>query len=181
MILTVLFAFLSSLIKFVVAVSADTCATFLPTAYHSDGFGYKFYTVPPDNTLEKVHDLLYYYSYSFVESLGSAGYEQSNIDIDINLPESDTPVIGEVYPGTGYNTTLSNFAATYGGIMVPPVTGEYKFSIDDVSDGAAIFVFTNRDMYCCEDLLFSNWINKTANFYYIQMIQITKPTLLPLI
>ncbi|KAG0656460.1 hypothetical protein C6P45_002662 [Maudiozyma exigua] len=120
-----------------------------------------------DNTLEKVHDLLYYYSYSFVDSLGSAGYEQSNIDIDINLPESDTPVIGEVYPGTGYNTTLSNFAATYGGIMVPPVTGEYKFSIDDVSDGAAIFVFTNRDMYCCEDLLFSNWINKTANFYYI--------------
>ena len=62
-------------------------------------------------------------------------------------------------------------AVVYESVLVVPETGEYTFSLDGVSDGAAIFISDNLDIFCCEN--FNNMYAIDA-FIIFQMIQIIK-------
>lgn len=57
---------------------------------------------------------------------------------------------------------FTNNTIVYNSWFTPVTTGEYTFSIDTVSDAAAIYIYDNQDMLCCDDLNFVAWFSKTA-------------------
>ena len=60
-------------------------------------------------------------------------------------------------------------AAIYSASLVVPETGEYTFSFDGVSDGAALFILDDLDKLCCENIgnTASHIIDALSKFYYI--------------
>ena len=42
----------------------------------------------------------------------------------------------------------------------PDETGNYTFSVNDVSDYGGIFIYNNLDLYCCDDLNYENYIGR---------------------
>ena len=89
-----------------------------------------------------------------------------DIGFNVSIPS------GEVYRGNFQgqeNVLLSHMAAIYSASLVVPETGEYTFSFDGVSDGAALFILDDLDKLCCENIgnTASHIIDALSKFYYI--------------
>ena len=149
------------------AISADSCALMTPLDYEKVGFNIEFYTVPLHGTVDGIHDQLYNRAHDFPSNDDIISYHPFDPSFDLSIPDSDTEILGQVYPEYSHDITISNFVASFHSVFIPPVTGDYTFSINDVSDGGAMFIYTDRDMYCCEDMVYTEWLNKSSHFYYI--------------
>ena len=88
------------------------------------------------------------------------------IGFNISIPS------GEVYRGDildQQNVLLSHMAVVSQGSLIVPETGEYTFSLDGTSGGAAMFILDDLDKMCCENLgnTALQGIDAFSKFYYI--------------
>lgn len=166
MLMKVVFYTLSYFANLIVAASADTCARASSVlSPDTKGVQYSLTSIPLHGDLENIPQLLYKETLIRLNNDPSIiFYTTSNFSFNIKIADSEIPYYGYL---NEVNITLSNFVAIYDGLFVPPVTGDYTFSINEVSDGAAIYLYDNRDMYCCEDMDMISWLNKTTQLYYI--------------
>jgi len=131
--------------------SASTCALFKDSALGNPGFRLILGNVSFKDDESTLYSLL---NESFYKSYND--YPNYSIDVtipafNIPVPDSDKPVTGQLYP-TVPHITISNFTALYAGVFPAPTTGDYLFEIDTASDAAAMYIFDNLDMYCCDDM-----------------------------
>ena len=161
---------LSSLLFFanyvIAAASYPACAMFTWTGL-TEEYGYfrTIYELSYSDPVGKISDELL----SYVIKTQTIGLEPTNLyDFGFNISA----------PSEGYYKTnfqdkegiqVSNMVVVFQALFVVPETGEYTFSFDGVSDGAAMFISDNLDNLCCENAVNSNSLgmNAYSNFYYI--------------
>ncbi|KAG0664550.1 hypothetical protein C6P45_000570 [Maudiozyma exigua] len=145
-----------------------SCAPFIPNSFADDG-GFKLRilnsTLNGDSNV--IYSQLYNTTFTALSSPGIQQYYLTDLTFDIPVSVTDEPVTGTLYESEGIKTTLSNFSMVGMTIFVPDETGDYTFSIDDVSDGGAIFIFNDPNMYCCGAMDYQNWLPTTTKVYNI--------------
>ena len=161
---------LSSLLLFanyvIAAASYPTCAMYRRTELSEEhSFFSKIYELSYTEPVGQIYDELL--SYQTKDGLGG-GEIRGSYDVSFNI--SIPP--GEVYRGNFQgkeNVLLSHMVATFFTELIVPETGEYTFSFDGVSDGAAMFILDDLDKLCCEN--FGNTllqgIDAFSKFFYI--------------
>ena len=95
---------------------------------------------------------------SLVDQPGNPNLEDI-FHFNATVNDQDIPQLGEV---SGLNTWISNFTWSALTWFVPTESGDYTFSINDVSDGAAIYIYDNLDFLCCDDLNLVEWLPKST-------------------
>ena len=165
---TALFSVILFMTNVITTVSADQCATFTPTTYSDSSFLMALHKTPLHSTIRGISGTLHNYIIKLL-SPDAATTSLTTYDIGFNITviDSDESVSGVLYPELSDNVTISNFISVYKAFLVPPVTGDYIFSLDDVSDGGAIYIFDKRAMYCCDDMDLASWLDETSNFCYV--------------
>ncbi|GMM57691.1 hypothetical protein DAKH74_043070 [Maudiozyma humilis] len=106
--------------------------------------------------------------YTFLNTQITAYFEQNLMD-------------GEIYSGFNFHLLaddpmqpqkghfpyrydwFTNVTEVFSAWFTPGVTGEYTFSIDTVSDAAAIYIYDNQDMLCCDDMDILGWLPRAVN------------------
>ena len=149
----------------IAAASYPTCAMYTSELIERDGFDIALYELSYSEPVGKISDEFL----SYVEKTQEGPallIPSSDIGFNVSIPS------GEVYRGNFQgkeNVLLSHMAVVYFADLVVPETGEYTFSFDGVSDGAAMFISDNLDNLCCENAVNSNSLgmNAYSNFYYI--------------
>jgi len=145
----------------VVGGSASTCALMKSTKLGDPGFDVLFGNAPFKGDESTLYSLL---NESFFYTLHSTSYTGGYITIpafNVTVPDSDEPVKRQIYPQLP-EVTVSNFSALYQGVFSAPTTGDYTFQIESASDAAAMYIFDNQDMYCCEDMNFLKWFPRST-------------------
>ena len=155
--------------NYVLAVSADTCAMLQPTEFLERGFSRSAQTITVNGTIAVTPSELDGYLKSMMadrENIDSGSTFNATFDLR-NSVEGD-PNYEYLFPDH-VTKARSEFAAMYFAVIVPSETGEYIFTVNEVSDGAAVYIFDDRDVYCCEDMLINGDenVNKSSHFYYI--------------
>ncbi|KAG0661745.1 hypothetical protein C6P45_001270 [Maudiozyma exigua] len=149
---------------------ADSCANFVVNSYWDNGFGMVTYGIPFNSSIDEIADVLYNSTVNFNTEGTPIYYYLYDISIDIKVTDTSKPFIASLYPGTGMGVdSVSNIALVYQGFFVAPEAGDYTFTIDDVgvNAGASIYIYNNRDMYCCNDMDNYAWLSKTSQVTYI--------------
>ena len=150
----------------VFAASADTCAVSHPLPIKEDGaLLFTFSLAGSGNGAEGITDELYNYTQEAISTAGTA-ISISDISFNFTLNEAGFPQYDNGL-SKHFSITQTELALSFIVIFVAPDTGEYIFTTDHVNQGAATFIFDNRDMYCCEDFNVIEWLNKTSHFYYV--------------
>lgn len=81
-----------------------------------------------------------------------------NINFNITAPDPALPYTAELLPGLSpAEISVSNFYLTSNALFFPDETGNYTFSVNDVSDYGGIFIYNNLDLYCCDDLNYEKY------------------------
>ena len=161
---------LSSLLLFtncaIAAASYPGCAMLSWTGLtEANGYDREIYELSYTEPEGKISDeLLSYFAKTVAGRIGLTNLY--DIGFNISIPS------GEVYRGDFQdqkNVLLSHMAVVFGATLVVPETGEYTFSLDGSSDGAAMFILDNLDLLCCEnaDNTNSHIIDAFSKFYYI--------------
>lgn len=165
---TALFSIYLLMANAIMLVSADQCATFTPTTYSDSSFLMALHKTPLHSTIRGISGTLHNYVIKLLSpDAATTALTTYDIGFNITVEDSEESVSGVLYPELTDNVTISNFISVYKAYLVPQATGEYTFSIDDVSDGGAIYIFNNRDMYCCDDMDLASWLDETSNFCYV--------------
>ena len=161
---------LSSLLLFanyvIAAASYPACAMLTQTGLtEEDGYARNIFELSYTEPVGKISDeLLSYAEKVFLN--GAQGTSLYDFGFNVSIPS------GEVYRGDilgQQDVLLSHMAVVYFARLVVPETGEYTFSLDGVSDGAAMFIIDNLDMWCCENIVYTllQQIDVFSKFYYI--------------
>ena len=151
----------------VFAASADTCAVSHPLPFKKDGALFYIFSISETGEgVEGITNELYDYTQEAISTAGTVLYGFSDISFNFTLNE-ENEVEYENGLSSFFDIRKTEFAFSFTVIFVAPETGEYTFTTDHVNQGAATFIFDNRDLYCCEDLNFVEWLNKTSHFYYV--------------
>lgn len=159
---------LSAIILNKFCANASSCATFNVDKYYHNGFNIVTYEIPFNSNKDQIANVLYNNSLSFNSVDQPIYYYIYDLSINVTVTDTTKPFMAHVYPGKiSYWMYASNFAIGYQGFFVPPETGDYTFTIDEASGGAAIYVYDNLDMYCCEDMDSYAWLPKTSQVTYI--------------
>ena len=166
MLTKVVFCTLSFFVNVIIAASAETCAKgSMDPDVQYQGMQISLTSAPLHGNMDNIPEQLFNETYRRITNDDNISFEMTTeMGFNFNITDSDTPYNGQLH---GIPITLSNFYAVYNGIFIPPLTGDYTFTIDEVSDGAAIYVYDNRDIYCCEDMNFPAWLNKSSQLVYI--------------
>ncbi|SMN22616.1 hypothetical protein, no similarity [Maudiozyma saulgeensis] len=155
------------MVNAITMVSADECAAYTPTTYSDSSFLMAIHKAALNSALTGVSGTLHNYAAKIL-SPDSATTALTTYDISLNISIADsTSVSAPLYPELADETTVSNFVSIYKAFLVPPTTGDYIFSIDEVSDAASIYIFDDRAMYCCNDMNLADWFSETSNFCYV--------------
>ena len=149
----------------IAAASYPTCAMFTSELIERDGFDIALYELSYSEPVGKISDEFL----SYVEKTQEGPallIPSSDIGFNVSIPS------GEVYRGNFQgkeNVLLSHMAVVYFADLVVPETGEYTFSFDGVSDGAALFILDDLDSMCCENAANtdSQGFDAFSKFYYI--------------
>ena len=161
---------LSSLLFFtncaIAAASYPTCAMLIPTDLtDSGGYAITLYELSYSEPVGKISDELLSYA---KKAQAGAQFPTNFYDIGFNISIPSGEVYRRNFQGKE-NVLLSHMAVVYYGGITVPETGEYTFSLDGASDGAAMFILDDLDKLCCEN--FGNTllqgIDALSNFYYI--------------
>ena len=167
MLLQVLLSSLLLFANYVIATASyPTCAMITPNDI-TEGGGYArgIYELSYSDTQSKISDELLSYAIKAATD-GITVFSLTDIGFNISIPS------GEVYRGDlqgQQNVLLSHMAVVYSADLIVPETGEYTFSLDGASDGAAMFIFDDLDMRCCENFgnVILGGVNTFSKFYYI--------------
>ena len=155
--------------NYALAVSADTCAMLQPTEYLERGFSRSAQTITVNGTTAVTPSELDGYLKSLMGNSKDI-YDDYiyNATFDLRNAVEGDPNYEYLFPDH-VTKARSEFAAMYFAVIVPSETGEYIFTVNEVSDGAAVYIFDDRDVYCCEDMLINGDenVNKSSHFYYI--------------
>ena len=162
---------LSSLLFFanyvVTAASYPACAMYQSTEL-SDEYGYSTAVIELSYSepVGKISDELLSYAIKARTEIGVEQTKLYDIGFNISIPS------GEVYRGDlqgQQNVLLSHMAAFYTTELIVPETGEYTFSLDGTSGGAAMFILDDLDKMCCENIRSTilGGIDLFSKFYYI--------------
>lgn len=150
--------------------AADSCANFVVDSYYDHGFGIVTYDIPFNSSITEIADVLHNDTVDFNTVGLPIYYFIYDLSIDVEVTDTSAPFLTLVYPGkmTG-RMYASNMALVYQGFFVPPETGDYTFTIDEASSnaGATVYVYDNRDMYCCQDMDNNAWMSKASQVTYI--------------
>ncbi|KAG0655956.1 hypothetical protein C6P45_002821 [Maudiozyma exigua] len=146
-----------------------SCAPFIPTSYSETlGFNIGLFEAPFKGNLNIIYDKLTSDTELYLSFPYPPVSRIYDLSLNITVDDSNGPVLSDVFEDFAYDEiTITNFSMVALGIFVPPETGDYTFSIDDVSDGAAIFIFADRNMYCCNTMDFMNWLSSTEKVFNI--------------
>ena len=161
---------LSSLLFFanyaIATASYTTCAMFTWTGLTKEyGYFRTIYEIPYSEPVGQISDELL----SYTKKVLTDGFGSTNLyDIGFNISIPS----GEVYRGDFQdqkNVLLSHMAVVFDATLIVLETGEYTFSLDGASDGAAMFILDDLDKLCCENLgnTLLQGIDSFSNFYYI--------------
>ena len=150
----------------IAAASYPACAMITQTGLvETDGFYDEIYELSYSDTQNKISDqLLSYFTKASTDGQTSTGLY--DIGFNISIPS------GGFHRGKLLNRSqvlLNQMAAVFFAILIVPETGEYTFSFDGVSDGAAMFIIDDLDSMCCENAAntTSQGFDAYSNFYYI--------------
>lgn len=152
------------------AASADNCANFVADSYFNEGVSIETYEIPRNSDLSEIANVLHNNTID-LNTVATPAYDYIyDLSINISVAGTDKAYPAEIYPGrmTG-KLYIPKFSVEYQGFFVPPETGDYTFTIDNVGSGggAAIYIFDNLDMYCCDDTDNTAWLSKTSQVTYI--------------
>ncbi|KAG0655880.1 hypothetical protein C6P45_002831 [Maudiozyma exigua] len=163
MLLSILFTIFLSLTRLTFALSAMS----IPIAFGDPGFTYAIFSnIESVNNVQEIVNELDKYSIDGVSADFRFGSTTEIFNFNFTLNENGLPDFENGY-SKNIDINQTNFALAYEYVLVPKETGEYIFTIDQVNQAAAIYIFNNRDMYCCGDMDLIGWLNRTSRFYYI--------------
>ncbi|KAG0654944.1 hypothetical protein C6P45_003215, partial [Maudiozyma exigua] len=144
-----------------------SCAAYIPTGYIDGGFVIGILNATFNGNPNNIYNQLYSNAVSIFSSGTVHPSAISDLTFDIPVSVTDEPVTGTLYESEGIKTTVSNFSMVGMTLFVPSETGDYTFSIDDVSDGGAIFIFNDPSIYCCGSIDYIHSLEFTTKVYNI--------------
>ncbi|GMM53385.1 hypothetical protein DAKH74_000010 [Maudiozyma humilis] len=140
--------------------SAETCQMIDMGGMSSNQSGMTTYTTPFTQDKSTLYSFLNAQAIQFIHNDDGIISSYTGFNLHLIADDPTQPLQGSV---SNSDRWFANGTVGYLSWFTPDVTGEYIFSIDTASDAAAIYLYDNQDMLCCDDLDFAGWLSKAVD------------------
>ena len=161
---------LGNLILLVVAVfiqfhgalsgSADTCQMFDTGGMSSFFTSVNTFDTPFTQDKSTLYSFLTSQTETFIGSLYGNARTFTGLNFHTIADDPAQPQQGQFLYTISWFTNITIGLYNF---FTPAETGEFTFSIDTASDAAALYIFDNQDVMCCDDMNFLSWIPRAVN------------------
>ncbi|GMM58111.1 hypothetical protein DAKH74_047270 [Maudiozyma humilis] len=139
--------------------SAETCQLIDMGGMSSNEIGVDFITTPFTQDKSTLFDVLNNQVAAILETDETERRPYKGINFHLVTDDPAQPQKGGILYTYDWFT---NNTIVFNSWFTPVTTGEYTFSIDTANDAAAIYIYDNQDMLCCDDMDLVGWLSKTV-------------------